>query len=98
MKPALEVPSSASAGRKPAGSRSAPLAWGMGQPASFLALIALAACYALANLHPTLYSQLSVLIPVVGCLLPLSWAYAFWRVPSDTRLTPGRLAMAAVPR
>ena len=40
-----------------------------------------AACYALSNLHPTLYSRVSVLFPVVGCLLPLSWAYAFWRVP-----------------
>src|ERR1700742_4747606 len=57
-----------------------------------------AACYALANLHPTLYSQLSVCIPVVGCLLPLSWAYAFWRVPTEARLAPAHLAMAGVPR
>jgi len=56
-----------------------------------------AACYALSNLHPTLYSRVSIFFPVVGCLLPLSWAYAFWRVPNDVRLTPARLAVA-VPR
>ena len=57
-----------------------------------------AACYALSNLHPTLYARVSIFFPVVGCLLPLSWAYAFWRVPNDARLTPARLAMAGVPR
>ena len=57
-----------------------------------------AASYALTNLHPNLYSRVSVLIPVVGCLLPLSWAYAFWRVPNEARLSPARLAMAAVTR
>jgi len=56
-----------------------------------------AACYALSNLHPTLYSRVSIFFPVVGCLLPLSWAYAFWRVPNDVRLTPARLSVA-VPR
>jgi hypothetical protein len=56
-----------------------------------------AACYALSNLYPTLYAQVSIFFPVVGCLLPLSWAYAFWRVPKDSRLTPARLALA-VPR
>jgi hypothetical protein len=57
-----------------------------------------AASYALSNLRPTLFTQVSIFIPVVGCLLPLSWAYAFWRVPKDKRLSPGHLAMAAVPR
>jgi hypothetical protein len=57
-----------------------------------------AACYALSNLHPTLYSRVSVLFPVVGCLLPLSWVYAFWRVPNEARLSPARLAMAGVSR
>ena len=57
-----------------------------------------AACYALSNLHPTLYARVSIFFPVVGCLLPLSWAYAFWRVPNDARLTPARLALAGVPR
>jgi hypothetical protein len=32
----------------------------------------------------------------MGCLLPLSWAYAFWRVSDDDRLTPAHLAV--VPR
>jgi len=31
-------------------------------------------------------------MPIMGCLLPLSWAYAFWRVPNDARLVPARLA------
>jgi len=35
-------------------------------------------------------------MPIMGCLLPLSWAYAFWRVPDDARLTPGSLSV--VPR
>jgi hypothetical protein len=53
-----------------------------------------AASYALSNLHPTLYSRVFFLFPVVGCLLPLSWAYAFWRVPNEVRLSAARLAMA----
>ena len=36
--------------------------------------------------------------PVVGCLLPLSRAYAFWRVPNEARLSPARLAIAGVSR
>ena len=52
-----------------------------------------AASYALSNLYPHLYAASAVLIvPVMGCLLPLSWAYAFWRVPDDARLAPARLA------
>ena len=50
-----------------------------------------AACCALANLHPTLYSRVSALFPVVGCLLPLSWAYAFWRVPLCSQLVAADL-------
>jgi hypothetical protein len=58
---------------------------------------AAAASYALSNLYPNLYAASAVLIqPIMGCLLPLSWAYAFWRVPDDARLMPARLA--AVPR
>jgi hypothetical protein len=53
-----------------------------------------AACYALSNLHPTLYSRVCIFFPIVGCLLPLSWVYAFWRVPNEARLAPGRLALA----
>jgi hypothetical protein len=58
---------------------------------------ACAAVYALSNLYPHLYSASAVVIePIMGCLLPLSWAYAFWRVPADAQLMPARLA--AVPR
>lgn len=58
---------------------------------------AAAASYALSNLHPSLYAASAVRIePIMGCLLPLSWAYAFWRVPDDARLAPAGLA--AVPR
>ena len=57
---------------------------------------ALAAGYALSNLSPSTTDHLVYLAPSMGCLLPLSWAYAFWKVPDETRLTPARLAM--VPR
>lgn len=55
-----------------------------------------AATYSVSNLHPTLFSYVHNLMPIMGCLLPLSWAYAFWRVPDSARLVPARLA--AVPR
>jgi hypothetical protein len=55
-----------------------------------------AATYSVSNLHPTLFSYVHNMMPIMGCLLPLSWAYAFWRVPNDARLEPARLA--AVPR
>jgi hypothetical protein len=51
-----------------------------------------AATYSVSNLHPTLFSYVHNLMPIMGCLLPLSWAYAFWRVPNDARLAPARLA------
>jgi hypothetical protein len=55
-----------------------------------------AASYALSNLRPDLYSYMYRLFPIIGCLLPLAWAYAIWRVPEDARLEPARLA--TVPR
>jgi hypothetical protein len=55
-----------------------------------------AATYSVSNLHPTLFSYVHNLMPIMGCLLPLSWAYAFWRVPDEARLVPAHLA--AVPR
>jgi len=55
-----------------------------------------AASYAISNLNPTLYSYIHYLVPVIGCLLPLAWSYAFWRVPEDARLMPSRISM--VPR
>jgi hypothetical protein len=54
---------------------------------------ALAAGYALSNLSPSTVEHMVYLAPAMGCLLPLAWAYAFWRVPDATRLAPGRLAM-----
>lgn len=57
---------------------------------------AFAASYSLSNLQPSLYAYVVYLVPVIGCLLPLSWAYALWRVPQDARLTPSRLAV--IPR
>jgi hypothetical protein len=55
---------------------------------------AYAASYAISNLRPNLYSYVYLLFPVMGCLLPLAWAYAIWRVPEDARIEPARLAVA----
>jgi hypothetical protein len=55
---------------------------------------AYAASYSLSNLHPNFYHYVAYLVPLIGCLLPLSWAYAFWRVSPDAHLSPARLAMA----
>ena len=55
-----------------------------------------AASYALRNLYPSLHNLWPYLTPISGCLLPLAWAYAFWRIPEDARLVPARLAV--VPR
>lgn len=56
---------------------------------------AYAATYALSNLSPHLYSYISFLFPVIGCLLPLAWAYAFWRLPENARIAPTRLVEVA---
>jgi hypothetical protein len=58
---------------------------------------AFAGNYALRNLYPQLHFVWEYVPPVLACLLPLSWAYAFWRIPEDARLVPSRLA-AVVPR
>ncbi len=52
-----------------------------------------AATYSVSNLHPMLFSYVHNMMPIMGCLLPLSWAYAFWRVPDDARLAPARLVV-----
>jgi hypothetical protein len=57
---------------------------------------AFAASYSLSNLSPSAFAHIVYLVPAMGCLLPLSWAYAFWRVPDEARLVPSRLAV--VPR
>ncbi len=53
---------------------------------------AFAANYALRNLYPSLHIVWNYLPPVLACLLPLAWAYAFWRLLEDARLVPARLA------
>jgi hypothetical protein len=55
---------------------------------------AYAASYAVSNLRPDLFSHMLYLFPVIGCLLPLAWAYAIWRVPEEARIAPARLAVA----
>jgi hypothetical protein len=56
---------------------------------------AFAAAFALKNMFPDLQS-VNYIAPVFGCLLPLAWAYAFWRLSPDARMAPARLAV--VPR
>ena len=56
---------------------------------------AFAATFALSNMLPN-FQSLGYIVPVFGCLLPLAWAYAFWRLPHDARMAPSRLAV--VPR
>jgi hypothetical protein len=56
---------------------------------------AYAASYAISNLRPSLYSYVYLLFPVIGCLLPLAWAYAIWQVPEDARIAPARVATVA---
>ncbi len=51
-----------------------------------------AAIYALRNLYPPLHTLLGHLPQMLACLLPLAWAYAFWRLPESARLAPARLA------
>lgn len=52
---------------------------------------AYAATYALANLAPAVYPYARYLFPVLGALLPMTWAYAFWRIPANARLAPASL-------
>src|SRR5580700_369720 len=46
---------------------------------------AFAASYSLSNLSPNTFAHIVYLVPTMGCLLPLSWAYAFLRVPDGAR-------------
>jgi hypothetical protein len=52
-----------------------------------------AAVYALRNLYPQWHAVTGFLMPIIGCFLPLAWAYAFWHLPEEARLTPSRLAV-----
>jgi hypothetical protein len=54
-----------------------------------------AATYALRNMFPAWQVALAYSAPILGCLLPLSWAYAFLRHSEEARLVPARLAVAA---
>lgn len=56
---------------------------------------AFAATFALENMFPNL-QFFTYIVPVFGCLLPLAWAYALWRLAPDARMVPARLAV--VPR
>jgi hypothetical protein len=56
---------------------------------------AFAATFALGNMFPHLQS-LTYIAPLFGCLLPLAWAYAFFRLPHDARMATARLSV--VPR
>ena len=55
-----------------------------------------AATLAMRNLFPNLQVVWEYIAPLFGCLLPLSWAYAFWRLPEEARLATARLAV--IPR
>ena len=57
---------------------------------------AFAGNYALRNLYPQLHFVWEFVPPILGCLLPLSWAYAFWHISEEARIAPSRLAV--VPR
>lgn len=56
----------------------------------------LAADYALRNLYPSSRPVLGSVQQMIGCFLPLAWAYAFWFSSEESRLAPSRLV--AVPR
>jgi hypothetical protein len=56
---------------------------------------AFAATFALGNMFPNLQS-VTYITPLFGCMLPLAWAYAFFRLPHDARMATARLAV--VPR
>ena len=56
---------------------------------------AYAATFALGNIFPNLQS-IAEICPLFGCMLPLAWAYAFFRLPPDARMATARLAV--VPR
>lgn len=56
---------------------------------------AFAATFALGNMFPNLQS-VTYIAPLFGCMLPLAWAYAFFRLPHDARMATARLSV--VPR
>jgi hypothetical protein len=55
-----------------------------------------AATYALTNLYPSKRAIFLSFVQLFGFVLPMAWAYAFWRLSDSDRMSPGRLAL--VPR
>jgi hypothetical protein len=53
---------------------------------------AFAATFALENMFPN-FQFFTYIVPVFGCLLPLAWAYAFWKFTAEARIVPARLAV-----
>ena len=56
---------------------------------------AFAATFALQNMFAQ-FRMSTYIVPIVGCLLPLAWAYSFTRIDENARIAPARLAV--VPR
>jgi len=57
---------------------------------------AFAATYALRNMYPNLQFIWASVAPILGCLLPFSWTYAFVRLLPEARVATARLSV--VPR
>ena len=55
-----------------------------------------AATYALTNLYPAKRAIFLSFVQLFGFVLPLAWAYAFWKLNDNDRMRPARLAL--VPR
>jgi hypothetical protein len=55
-----------------------------------------AATYALTNLYPAKRAVFLSFVQLFGFVLPLAWAYAFWKLNDNDRMQPARLAL--VPR
>jgi hypothetical protein len=55
-----------------------------------------AATYALTNLYPAKRAIFLSFVQLFGFVLPLAWAYAFWKLNDSDRMRPARLAL--VPR
>jgi hypothetical protein len=55
----------------------------------------LAATYALRNMFPSKSSLFLSFIQPIGFVLPLAWAYAFWKLSSDQLISPARLAVVS---
>lgn len=49
-----------------------------------------AGAYALRNMYPTL-AITKVVVQMAGGFLPAAWAYTFWKVPAEARLSPARM-------